>query len=86
MGDDALLSEDELAEVMRKNPEATRTWARIQFGPSHVRVAGSRRRHYTLRAVKHYLDEVRAGALHARHLIEAQNNFDLKTGRLTMPE
>ena len=83
MLDDALISEDELAEIMRRNPEAVKTWARIQFGPSHVRIAGSRKRHYRIGAVRHYLDEVRAGALHAKHLIEMQNAFDLKAGRLT---
>lgn len=83
MGDDLLISEDELAEIMRRNPEASRTWARIQFGPSHVRIAGSRKRHYRIGAVRHYLDEVRAGALHAKHLIEMQNEFDLRTtGRI----
>ena len=85
MGDDLLVSEDELAEIMKRNPEAARTWARIQFGPSHVRVAGSRKRHYRIGAIRHYLEEVRAGALHAKHLIEMQNEFDLKHGRLEKP-
>ena len=86
MLDDALLSEEEVAEVMRKNPQAAQTWTRIQFGPSHVRIAGSRKRHYRIGAVRHYLDEVRAGALHAKQLIEMQNEFDLKTGRLPAAE
>lgn len=83
MGDDALVSEDELAQIMKRNPEAARTWVRIQFGPQGVRIAGSRKRHYRIGAVRHYLDEVRAGAMHAKQLIEAQNTFDLRTkGRI----
>ena len=86
MGDDALITEDEMAEILRRNPEAARTWQRIQFGPSFVRIAGSRKRHYRIGAVRHYLDEVRAGALHAKQLIEMQNEFDLRNGRLPAAE
>jgi hypothetical protein len=62
MGDDMLLTEQEVAEIMHRNPAAAAAQRRIGVGPQGVRIAGSRRLLFRVGAVRRYLDEVKAGA------------------------
>ena len=76
MGDDATVSREELARIFQRNPRAMETWRKIGVGPQGVRSAGAREVVYRIGAIRHYMTEIRAGAMHVTPFLEAQAKLE----------
>ncbi len=83
MGDDLVVTEEEAEAILHKHPTAMATWKKIHVGPQFVNIPGSRKRHYRIGAIKHFLHEVKAGPMHATPFLEAQARLERERGRPT---